>query len=252
MEASVYPSLTTLIGDIRAFVYNGLNVLPLTIIGTSLLLSLMTANYALLFMLFAMILIVPGILFGANLLIDLFNSKRTPGSAPPSRWFAASYSDACDLIPPFPIPSKPASAMSYTFGSYWLAMVSFFFGYTIANGVALLKKETQQPVTDDDATQKMVTQGANNRKAQAIAAIVASVVLFIIVFVMRHMNTTCEPYLLSIFSVIAFGGLGAGLYGFLAVRGEDRLSDIFGIANRLLSPDAYNNKPYACLPQVNK
>lgn len=245
MDSSVYPSLATLVADIRAFIYNGITVLPLTVIGTSLILSLMTANYALLFMLFSMIFIVPLVLFGGNLVLDLL--QVTIG-APSSRLWGASSSDLCDLIPPFPIPHRASSQMSLTFGSYWLAMMSFFFGYVISNAVALLRKETQEPVNADDVTKNMVASGAMNRKTQAITAIIATGILAIIVIIMRIMNTSCEPYILSPIMAVAFASFGSSIYAFLALRGEDRLSDIFGIANRLLSPDAMNNKPYACLP----
>ena len=247
METSVLPSLATIFADIRAFVNNGLTVLPLTIIGTGLLLSLMTANYALLFMLFGMVIITPSVLFVGNLGFDLFNSY----SQPTSRLFAASSSDLCDIIPPFPIPSRPSSRLSYTFGSYWLAMMSFFFGYVISNATALLGKSTQEPDEADDKTKGMIASGAMNRKTQAITAIFGTIILAILVIIMRIMNTTCEPYISSIISTIGFGALGWSIYSSLAETGEDRLSDIFGIANRLLSPDALTNAPYACLPTTD-
>lgn len=248
MESSVYPSLATLIADIRAFIYNGLTVLPLTVIGTSLMLSLMTANYALLFMLFSMIFIVPLALFGGNLLLNLLQSFI---GFPSSRLWGASSSDLCDLIPPFPIPYRPTSQMSLSFGSYWLAMMSFFFGYAISNAVALLKKETQEPDNADDITKNMISSGIMNRKTQAISAIIATVIFAIIAIVMRITATSCEPYILAPIMCLVFASFGSSIYAFLALRGEDRLSDIFGIANRLLSPDAMNSTPYACLPYTD-
>lgn len=241
----MYPSLATLIADIRAFINNGLTVLPLTVIGTSLMLSLMTANYALLFMLFSMIFIVPIALFGGNLLLNFIQSFI---NSPISRLWGASSSDLCDLIPPFPIPHRASSQISLSFGSYWLAMMSFFFGYVISNAVALLRKETQDPVNADDVTKNMVASGVMNRKTQAITAIIATVIFALIVIIMRIVNTSCEPYILSPIMCVIFASLGSSIYAFLALRGEDRLSDIFGIANRLLSPDAMNSTPYACLP----
>jgi hypothetical protein len=34
----------------------------------------------------------------------------------------------------------------------------------------------------------------------------------------------------------------------MSACGKDMLSDLFGIANRLLSPTAIQNKPIACVP----
>lgn len=245
MESSVLPTLLTLIDDIRSFINNGLAVLPLTIIGTALLISLMSANYAMLFMLMIMIVFVPGLLFFGNMLLELIT---TPFGAPTSQWLGARSSDLCDLLPPFPVPSRPSIGLQYTFGSYWLAMVSFYIGYTISNAVALLRKDTQMPVNADEPTQKMVQTGQNNRKTQAIGAIITTLLFGLIVIIMRIMNSGCEPYIFSVISIIFFAVFGWVIYIILAAVGQDRLSDIFGIANRLLSPDSMNSVPYACLP----
>jgi len=37
-------------------------------------------------------------------------------------------------------------------------------------------------------------------------------------------------------------------YSMLSGIGQDRLSDLFGIANRLLPPSAITNGPVACIP----
>lgn len=245
MESSVFPTLFTLLGDIRAFVNNGISALPLTIIGTSLLLSLMSANYALLFMLMCMIVFVPSGLFLGNLGLEFITQWFSP---PSSQLFGSRTSELCDIITPFPAPTEVDVVRKYTFGSYWLAMMAFFFGYAITNAVSLLQKDTQMPVNADDTIQQMVISGQNNRKTQAISAIMTTVIFAIIIFGMRIINSECESYVFSSISVIAFSILGVTMYNWLASVGQDRLSDIFGIANRLLSPDSLNNVPYACLP----
>jgi hypothetical protein len=45
--------------------------------------------------------------------------------------------------------------------------------------------------------------------------------------------------------------LGVSWYYALSSVGEDRLSDLFGIANRLLLPKVFRNGPIACLPCTN-
>jgi hypothetical protein len=49
-------------------------------------------------------------------------------------------------------------------------------------------------------------------------------------------------------SIIIFGLLGVSWYKLLSMTGQDRLSDLFGIANRLLPPTAVANGPIACIP----
>jgi hypothetical protein len=246
MESSVFPTLLTLIDDIKAFINNGLAVLPLTLIGTTLILSLMSANYAMLFMLITMILLVPGILFTGNLILEPVLTMIFGN--PTSNLAAAQESDLCSLIPPFPVPSHASTGLKYSFGSYWLAIMSFYFGYIISNAVSLLRKETQMPVNADDSVQKMVTAGQNNRKTQAISAIITTLIFALIVIVLRIKNSKCEPYVTSVIASISFAVFGWGIYQWLSLVGQDRLSDIFGIANRLLSPDSMNSVPYACLP----
>ena len=46
-----------------------------------------------------------------------------------------------------------------------------------------------------------------------------------------------------------FGAMGYFWYKLLSLVGEDRLSDLFGIANRLMPPGAYGSGPMVCLPQ---
>jgi hypothetical protein len=51
-----------------------------------------------------------------------------------------------------------------------------------------------------------------------------------------------------ILTTIGFIFMGHGWYKALSKVGQDRLSDLFGIANRLLPPSAINNAPIACVP----
>jgi hypothetical protein len=59
----------------------------------------------------------------------------------------------------------------------------------------------------------------------------------------------CDSVIGMVLTSLFFGYAGYGWYKLLAMVGEDRLSDLFGIANRLLPPSAIQNKPIACLPQ---
>jgi len=49
-------------------------------------------------------------------------------------------------------------------------------------------------------------------------------------------------------SSVIFILLGVGWYKLLSIRGDDRLADLFGIANRLLGINATKNEPMACVP----
>ncbi len=60
--------------------------------------------------------------------------------------------------------------------------------------------------------------------------------------------TGCETKTGGVITILAFSSLGYGWFKLLSSVGQDRLSDIFGIANRLLAPSALKNGPIACIP----
>ena len=144
--------------------------------------------------------------------------------------------------------------------SYWVAMTGFLLGYLITNAVTLYTKETLYPGEVDSASitetqSQAITAakgradaGAANRKSQTLMAIIILSLLICVIIYMRLWDG-CDG-LLSLLVGVAFGGIGYGWYGYLAKVGDDRLSDLFGIANRLMIPEAMFNAPYACLPQA--
>ena len=127
-------------------------------------------------------------------------------------------------------------------------MISFFIGYIFTNGLELYNRETQDTtitVTSTSASDlsKMVT----NRKTQAIIAMISTIVFALIVFGFRYYSG-CESTLGMILTSVVFIFGGHGWYKLLSTVGQDRLSDLFGIASRLLPPSAINNSPIACVP----
>ena len=145
--------------------------------------------------------------------------------------------------------------------SYWVAMTGFLIGYLITNAMTLYRKETLYPPVNVDqnstteeqakaqaAAKDRADAGAANRKSQTLMAIIILSLLICIIVYMRLWDG-CDGFLSLIFGVV-FGGIGVGWYQMLARVGDDRLSDLFGIANRLMIPEAMFNAPYACLPQA--
>jgi hypothetical protein len=95
-----------------------------------------------------------------------------------------------------------------------------------------------------------------NRMSQASTTIGIIILLFGLIVAYRY-PSTCEPFIkhewwlggifILLLSAFYIGG-GVGWYHLLSLVGEDRLSDLFGIANRLLPPGAFQTGPMACLP----
>jgi len=234
--------LQDIISDIRVFLYGGIVTLPLTIAGTLSILGLFTANYAILFFLLGFLILTPIVASILNFALSaVFDGK----SFNP---FKAKFGDVCKLVIPFSTLPLGTGGDETVISSSWVAMIAFFIGYIFTNGLELYNRETPDTtltVTSTSASDlsKMVT----NRKTQAIIAMISTIVFALIVLGFRY-YTGCESMWGLILTTFAFVFAGHGWYKALSNIGEDRLSDLFGIANRLLPPSAINNAPIACIP----
>ena len=254
-------NLFTIATDIQYFLVTGLKTLPLTIGGTLLIVGLTVANYPMLFFLVGYLLFVPLITFLFNVLMSMIKSDDNPDWLK-SIWpilYSAKDKNVCNVI-------SGVDGITKTDGfdntvSYWVAMTGFLLGYLITNAMTLYRKETLYPPVNVDqnstteeqakaqaAAKDRADAGASNRKSQTLMAIIILSLLICVIVYMRIWDG-CDGFLSLIFGVV-FGGIGVGWYQMLAKVGDDRLSDLFGIANRLMIPEAMFNAPYACLPQA--
>ena len=231
-------SLRDLLTDIHVLLRSGMTSLPLTIGGTMLLLGLCTANYAILFFLVGFLILIPALVGGVNAL------------ASKMQWdfCKITLNDICHLVIPFHEDPKGTivATPEYILITPWMTMMAFFLGYILQNAAVLYTRESPEVPIDEtmpDVEAKTVT-----RKTQAIISLVTIAVFIAIVLKYRY-DTGCEGALRILGASIVGGLLGVGWYSLLREVGQDRLSDLFGIANRLLPPSALANKPLACLPE---
>jgi hypothetical protein len=232
-------SLKNIISDIRVFLYGGILTLPLTIAGTMSILGLFTGNYAIIFFLLGFLIIAPLASSIINLIGGLGNFNI----------FKAKSGEICKLVIPF---STINSSIGVESGSIistpWMAMISFFLGYLFTNSLALYSRETTDTQLNITSTASSdLNTMVTNRKSQAAIAM-GSIILFGLILFGFRFYSGCESILGMIITAIIFIFLGNGWYKILSKVGEDRLSDLFGIANRLLPPSAINNAPIACVP----
>jgi len=250
----VKTNLFTVISDIRYFLLTGIKTLPLTLGSTLLFVGLMTANYPMLFFCGGLLVLLPALVFVVNTLASLFSPT----------WFMTGMDrNVCNVVTAYDGIDKIAFNTNRqfrdVFTSYWITMTSFFVGYMSFNAFKLYTKEAMPTVgttdnngnpTDPEAASK-AAMGASNRKTQAAIAWVSLAILLVVVGVIRtfYFTEACDgPLSLSV--GIALGLFtGGGWYYLLSRVGEDRLSDLFGIANRLMIPMALSDRPYACFPQ---
>jgi hypothetical protein len=146
--------------------------------------------------------------------------------------------------------------------SYWATMSFFFIGYMFTNAVLLYLEPANYPTSDSAIASKdsvdpdawgKADAGRTARRTQASIAMFALSILTVIIIYIRIMNgptNSCDGPLSLLFGLLGGGFLGAAWYYALSLVGNQRLSDLFGIANRLMIPMAMVDKPYACLPQA--
>lgn len=231
-------SLKDLITDIRVFLYGGLRTLPIAIAGTLIILGLMSANYAMLFFLIGFLIIVPLSSILINLVAGLIGIDK---------YFNVTQTDICQMKIPFITDAfnSVKSETSMTFSSLWVSLMAFFFGYIITNGIELYKRPAYNNEISLSKTE--APPGVSTRTSQALISIITTALMFMAVMGYRF-YTGCETKLGMVISIIIFGALGHVWYRALSKVGEDRLSDLFGIANRLLPETAIDDSPIACVP----
>jgi len=229
-------NLTTIASDICYFLVTGLETLPLTIAGTLLIIGFFVGNYAMLFFLVGYLMIVPTLAF----LINLISPKQFI--------LGGKDSSVCNVVTGFPLPGAKRETSDMII-SYWMAMISFFIGYILHNSYSLYAKESPSGDPNDPESGARVSAGIALRQSQSITAMALIVGLALVVLYIR-MWSSCDSYVSIVLGAL-FGVGGWFWYTLLAKVGDDRLSDLFGIANRLMTTSAMINAPYACLPQAS-
>ena len=236
------PSLLTLIGDVKAFFIGGFLNMPLALAGTLLIVSLMTANYSMLFMVIGVLIGVPMLWYILHILAEFAGSAFNMPAL-----FAIKKSDVSTLIARYPVKATNDGPV-YTTAGMWAGMTMFILGYLLNNAVDLYKYESKYPVLASESTKKLLEEGTSNRKSQAVISIAIIAILVLTIVVYRLVNKL-DPILSGFVGMIIFGVAGASWYSALSANTEGRLADIFGIANRILKPMAMQDEPLACLPQ---
>ena len=234
-------SLKQIISDIPVFLNSGLTTLPLTLGGTLLIIGLFTANYAILFFLLGFLVVVP--LFA--MVMDFMFSWL------PDSLIKVTTADICRIIIPFTTLQNPQGIKDEkVVASAWMAMITFFIGYMFHNALKLYSLQTTDPslTVDTNSASDMKT---TNRMSQAMVALISIVVVGLILVIFHH-RIGCESLFGMILTTAVFSIGGYYWYSMLSGIGQDRLSDLFGIANRLLPPSSITNGPVACIPDPNE
>lgn len=166
--------------------------------------------------------------------------------------FGSAGADTCRLSVPFTtnVRNVRENADELVVASPWLAMMSFFIGYLLSNALALYNREpianainvSKDPLPADASTES----GSSRRRMQSVISIFC-IIVFAVYVLWSRLRGGCEGWLGAMITLSLFAYGGHGWFKLLSTIGQDRLSDLFGIANRLLSPGAIMNQPIACV-----
>ena len=225
----------TLISDIRYFLYAGFQNLPLSIAGIMISIGLLTANYGMLFFSVGYLVIFPAILYAFNLI-------------PLTELYANA--SACDLIPSAEFGMERQRSEPTQGIGYWIPMTFFFIGYIMTNAYFMYSTPvatSDTPENDSQGNPINTSTGFANRQSNTITAMAVISLLAIVCIAVRLMMP-CEGIVAMIIGVLGGGFSGVGWYYFLKGIADHRISDLFGMANRLLGQHALSNQPYVCLP----
>ena len=215
----------------RNFFYAGISTLPLTIAGTCLILGLFTANYAMLFFLIGFLICVPIVASFINSVTDAVFKNGT--------LFRVPSNTVCSLVTPFLTLDSPMNSAkeSILFCSNGTAMIAFFFGYIMTNAVMMYMYPAEE-----GSSETLIT----NRKMTTIISM-ACITLFILMGLYYRWGSSCETWYGFALGSALFSILGYAWYLLLSNHGNNRLSDLFGIANRLMvKSSTQQNESIAC------
>lgn len=159
-------------------------------------------------------------------------------TVPPNWWMLpAGNAEACSIFTAMPsgLPPVPMCVVP----SYWMTMMAFFFSYLFVNALTLQQKQ---------ANSRAPANAVSARKSQALTAMVLVGVTGLLTTMFRY-ATACETGLGVLISWGLGYGLASGWQSFMRKCGLGRLDDLFGISNRILPLQSYEEvDPTVCVP----
>lgn len=214
----------------REFLTHGIRILPLIIGFTSLVYGVGVGNIAFAFIAAGIFLLVPLVaLLGDVVFTTLLG--LIPGI--PTSWYSYVSSPECSVIT---TPSASSQLIPSTM-SYWTTSIAFFFTYFILNAVTLFNR----PVSKTASYEKVQARKVQSAMAIVIAGVIA------LGLILYRLQNRCDSPIGLFFGIAGGAGLGYGWFEALKACSGDRLVDLFGIANRILSADRMS-APQVCVP----
>jgi hypothetical protein len=243
LQTAVISRMASVLGDIicslKNFLAQGFRSLPVILAGTTLLLGATQANFNFLFFFVGLFILAPTAALVINGLTELaFVNIPYINQIPQNLWLVPGAGGAqCSLLS-MPLSGQSSIPMNAV-PTYWMTIMAFFFTYLFQNALNLYEYQ---------ANSKAPANAVSARKSQAAMSMFIVVVLAILTTIMRY-ATSCETGLGMVIAWAVGIGIGSGWYSFMRACGLGRLDDLFGINNRILPLQSYEESdPTVCVP----
>jgi hypothetical protein len=223
----------------RNFLAQGFRSLPVILAGTTLLLGVTQGNFNFLFFFIGLFILAPTAALITNGVTELaFINVPFIKLIPQALWLVPGAAGAqCSLLS-MPLSGDTSLPMNAV-PTYWMTIMAFFYTYLFQNALNLYEFQ---------ANSKAPANAISARKSQAGMSMAILIALAIVTTIFRY-ATGCET---GLGMVVAWGlgiGIGSAWYSFMRSCGLGRLDDLFGINNRILPLQSYEESdPTVCVP----
>jgi hypothetical protein len=212
--------------------------LPLFIMATLFILGLLETNMAYLFLFIGGFLLFAGIWLSQAAFSFILGKYNSPTL---NNWLTSPNGAiaGCSILGGSGRSAAIAGGSSVVTPSYYIGFLGFFFTYIFMNAYNLYIRPAPSGINQEKI---------DNRQYQAGMAMFICIALFIMFTLIRLFRFgACERPL----GIVLGSGLGAlfgyGWYNVLHSCGGDALSDLFGIIGRMVSANAKDENPVACV-----
>lgn len=222
---------------LKEFVTHGIQILPLIICAFSVIIGCGVGNVAYLFLALGIVVLVPitnAILNPSlNWILDFFLSSRP-------ELYKIHPSVDCSVLGMSV--GNPPAVWQPSIPSYWWSSVVFFGSYMFLNALQLATRE---------APANAQANKVQARKAQAGMAMAIILVLTASLLIYRFtQNRECETWIGISLGTVLYSALAYGWFNALKSCSGDALTDMFGIAGRMMPERNTEGAGSICYPVV--
>lgn len=218
--------MSTFVQNFRGVLTRSFVAMPVLLFGWALFVGATTGNIGLLVLAMGQATVTPLATWILHTIAGMFGE-----------WGAANFtvpaSATCSILPRGFVDS---TSRDFSIPSYWLAQIVFFFGFLTTNANSVLN----MPEAANAPADKV-----ERRKSQAQLVLIMSWV-FLLLFITARVLMGCETLPGIIVGGLVFWWIGNGWYK-LARECSARDSDIFGIVQGILPPEASDPPPMTCV-----